>query len=101
MPTLAASSSAGDAVLTSLKNVQWDAENRLVGIVQASGTTGFVYDGAGHRLQETLNGMSSSNGSGVETRPARSGTAQVTLRSGSMRKVSRLPGCRIISLGTT
>jgi RHS repeat-associated protein len=35
---------------------KWDAENRLVGIVQASGTTGFVYDGAGHRLQETLNG---------------------------------------------
>ena len=38
------------------RRVQWDAENRLVGIVQASGTTGFVYDGAGHRVQETLNG---------------------------------------------
>ena len=40
----------------SLERVQWDAENRLVGIVQASGTTGFVYDGAGHTVQETLNG---------------------------------------------
>jgi RHS repeat-associated protein len=35
---------------------QWDAENRLVTITQSSGTTGFVYDGAGNRVQETLNG---------------------------------------------
>jgi RHS repeat-associated protein len=35
---------------------QWDAENRLVSITQASGATGFVYDGMGHRVQETLNG---------------------------------------------
>jgi RHS repeat-associated protein len=35
---------------------RWDAENRLVAIIQASGTTGFVYDGAGHRAEETLNG---------------------------------------------
>jgi RHS repeat-associated protein len=35
---------------------QWDAENRLVSISQASGVTGFIYDGAGQRVQETLNG---------------------------------------------
>ena len=35
---------------------QWDAENRLVSIAQLSGTTGFVYDGLGHRVQETSNG---------------------------------------------
>ena len=36
---------------------QWDAENRLESISQASGVTGFVYDGSGHRVQETLNGQ--------------------------------------------
>jgi RHS repeat-associated protein len=35
---------------------QWDAANRLISIVQPSGTTGFIYDGAGRRTQETLNG---------------------------------------------
>jgi RHS repeat-associated protein len=35
----------------------WDAENRLIEIVQPSGTTGFVYDGAGHKVRETLNGI--------------------------------------------
>jgi RHS repeat-associated protein len=35
---------------------QWDAENRLVSIAQTSGIIGFVYDGAGHRVQETMNG---------------------------------------------
>jgi RHS repeat-associated protein len=34
----------------------WDAENRLIAIVQTSGTTGFVYNGLGQRVQETLNG---------------------------------------------
>ena len=34
----------------------WDAANRLVGITQSSGANGFVYDGAGRRTQETLNG---------------------------------------------
>jgi RHS repeat-associated protein len=34
----------------------WDAENRLIGITQASGITGFVYNGLGQRVQETLNG---------------------------------------------
>src|SRR5580658_2397596 len=53
---IAATISTGDAVQMSSENVQWDAENRLVGIVQASGATGFVYDGAGHRVQETLGG---------------------------------------------
>ncbi len=28
----------------------------FVGVVQASGTTGFVYDGEGHKVQETFNG---------------------------------------------
>ncbi len=35
---------------------RWDAENRLVSIAQSSGTTGFVYDGLGRRVQETFNG---------------------------------------------
>ncbi len=36
---------------------QWDAENRLVETsFSASGTTGFVYDGEGHKVQETFNG---------------------------------------------
>jgi RHS repeat-associated protein len=54
VPQLGFNVPAAATVLAS--RVQWDAENRLVGIVQASGTTGFVYDGAGHRVQETLNG---------------------------------------------
>jgi len=34
----------------------WDAENRLIGITQSGGVTGFVYNGLGQRVQETLNG---------------------------------------------
>jgi YD repeat-containing protein len=34
----------------------YDAANRVVSITQASGVTGFVYDGLGRRVQETLNG---------------------------------------------
>jgi len=34
----------------------WDAANRLISITQASGVTGFVYDGKGRRVQETQNG---------------------------------------------
>ncbi len=34
----------------------YDAANRLISITQASGVTGFVYDGLGRRVQETLNG---------------------------------------------
>jgi RHS repeat-associated protein len=34
----------------------WDAANRLVRITQMSGVTEFVYDGAGRRVQEKLNG---------------------------------------------
>jgi RHS repeat-associated protein len=38
------------------QSYQWDAENRLVSVTQATGVTGFVYDGLGHRLQETFGG---------------------------------------------
>ncbi len=38
------------------KTFTFDAANRMVSITQSSGVTGFVYDGAGHRVQETLNG---------------------------------------------
>jgi RHS repeat-associated protein len=34
----------------------YDAANRMTSITQASSVTGFVYDGLGHRVQETLNG---------------------------------------------
>jgi len=34
----------------------YDAANQLVTVTQASGVTGFVYDGYGRRVQETLNG---------------------------------------------
>jgi RHS repeat-associated protein len=34
----------------------YDATNRMVSITQASGVTGFAYDGLGRRVQETLNG---------------------------------------------
>jgi RHS repeat-associated protein len=39
------------------QSYQWDAENRLVAIIQVSGTTNFVYDGVGRRSQEKLNGV--------------------------------------------
>jgi RHS repeat-associated protein len=38
------------------QSYRWDAENRLVSITQTTGVTGFVYDGLGHRVQETLGG---------------------------------------------
>jgi len=38
------------------KTYGYDAANRMVKITQASGVTGFVYDGKGRRVQETLNG---------------------------------------------
>jgi RHS repeat-associated protein len=38
------------------KTYGYDAANRLISITQASGVTGFVYDGKGRRVQETLNG---------------------------------------------
>jgi RHS repeat-associated protein len=38
------------------KTYTYDAANRLSTITQSSGVTGFVYDGAGRRVQETLNG---------------------------------------------
>jgi RHS repeat-associated protein len=38
------------------KTYTYDAANRMVSITQASGVTGFAYDGFGHRVQETLNG---------------------------------------------
>jgi RHS repeat-associated protein len=38
------------------KTYAYDAANRLISITQASGVTGFVYDGYGRRVQETLNG---------------------------------------------
>jgi RHS repeat-associated protein len=38
------------------KTYTFDAANRIVSITQASGVTGFVYDGLGRRVKETLNG---------------------------------------------
>ena len=38
------------------KTYAYDAANRMVSITQASGVTGFVYNGLGQRVQETLNG---------------------------------------------
>jgi len=38
------------------KTYGYDAANRMVKITQASGVTGFAYDGMGRRVQETLNG---------------------------------------------
>jgi RHS repeat-associated protein len=37
------------------KTYQWDAENRLIKITQASGVSTFAYDGLGRRTQESLN----------------------------------------------
>jgi RHS repeat-associated protein len=38
------------------KTYGWDAANQMVSITQASGVTGFAYDGFGRRVQETFNG---------------------------------------------
>jgi len=38
------------------KSYTFDAANRVVSITQSSGVTGFVYNGLGQRVQETLNG---------------------------------------------
>jgi hypothetical protein len=53
VPTLTASRSAGDAVLTSLKSVQWDAEDRLVSIAQLSRATEYLCDLGSHSKAST------------------------------------------------
>jgi RHS repeat-associated protein len=61
----------------------WDAENRLVSITQTSGTTGFVYNGFGQRVQETLAGTVIKEwvwGSGPQPLEERNSSGGVTKR---------------------
>jgi RHS repeat-associated protein len=61
----------------------WDAENRLVRITQSSGITGFVYNGLGQRIQETLNGVVTKQwiwGSGPQPLEERDASGNVTKR---------------------
>ena len=61
----------------------WDAENRLVTVTQTSGTTGFVYNGLGQRVQETLNGTLIKQwiwGSGPQPIEERNASGTVTKR---------------------
>ncbi len=61
---------------------QWDAENRLISITQASGITGFEYDGMDRRVQETLNGAIVKQWVWCGSRPCeeRDGSGTVTKR---------------------
>jgi len=73
---------------------QWDAENRLISITQNGNVTGFIYDGAGRRVQETLNGAITKQWVWCGPRPCeeRDFNANVTKRFfGSGEQISGSP----------